>query len=198
MTPDRSAATGGRSEVGLDGSIEWRTIPGYGEYEVSNSGDVRRSIPRANWPAGHLLRPARSASGHLYVMLAVRPGANRSKKEFVHRLVACAFLGEQPFSGACVLHADDDPNNNSVGNLRWGTRKDNYEDRMKNRGWKRKTIRGSAARNAKLTERDVRVIRRIHAQGFRNGWIAKFYDVNPSTICDITKFRHWKHVGEDK
>jgi hypothetical protein len=129
-------------------------------------------------------------------MLAVRPGANRSKKEFVHRLVARAFLGEQPFSNACVLHADDDPSNNAVANLRWGTRKDNYLDRMKNRGWKRRAIRGSAARNAKLLERDVRVIRKIRAGGARLVWIAELYQVSPSTICDIIKQRNWKHVVE--
>ena len=192
----RSAAPTPEQDIVLKGAIEWRTIPGFGEYEVSNRGDVRRSVPRTNWPAGHLLKPARSKSGHLYVMLAARPGANRSTKQYVHRLVARAFLGEPPFPNACALHADDDPSNNSVANLRWGTRKDNYADRMKNRGWDRKIIRGSAVKSAKLAERDVRVIRKMFAKGARNGWIAKFYDVSPSTICDVVKLRHWKHVGE--
>jgi uncharacterized protein YjcR len=40
------------------------------------------------------------------------------------------------------------------------------------------------------------VIRKMYAQGARNGWIAELYDVSPSTICDIVKRRHWKHVGE--
>ena len=196
MSVGHSAAASVQPAIRLEEPIEWSPIPGYGEYEVSSRGDVRRSVSRANWPAGHLLKPARSKSGHLYVMLAVRPGANRSKKEFVHRLVARAFLGGSPFPDACVLHADDDPNNNTLANLRWGTRKDNYRDRMKNRGWIRTALRGSEAKNAKLTERDVRVIRKMRAQGARNCWIAELYDVSPSTICDIIKGRRWKHVGE--
>ena len=194
MSAGGSATRTLQPDIVLDGVIEWRTIPGYREYEVSNRGDVRRSVPRANWPAGHLLRPARSKSGHLYVMLATRPGANRSKKQFVHRLAARAFIGEPPFADACVLHGDDDPSNNSVANLRWGTRKDNYADRMRNRGWRKRIVRGSDAKNAKLAERDVRVIRKMFAKGARNGWIAKFYGVSPSTVCDVVKYRRWKHV----
>jgi hypothetical protein len=196
MSVSRFPATGVQPAIRFDEPLEWRAIPGYEEYEVSSRGDVRRAVPRANWPAGPLLKPARSDSGHLYVMLAVRPGANRSKKEFVHRLVARAFLGGPPFADACVLHADDDPSNNTVANLRWGTRKDNYRDRMKNRGWTKRIVRGSEVKNAKLAERDVRVIRKMYAEGARNGWIAELYDVSPSTICDIIKRRHWKHVGE--
>jgi hypothetical protein len=183
------------ADMALEGAVEWRTLPGFAEYEVSSRGDVRRCLPRANWRAGHMLRPARSKSGHLYVMLAVRPGANRSRKQFVHRLVARAFLGEPPFAEACVLHADDEPSNNAVANLRWGTRKDNHADRMKNRGWNKKIARGSAAKNARLAERDIRVIRKMAAGGARCVWIARFYDVSPSTICDILKFRRWTHVG---
>lgn len=183
-------------EADLDRSIEWRSVPGYSEYEVSSCGHVRRCVARANWPAGHLLKPARSESGHLYVMLAIRPGADRSKKEFVHRLVAKAFIGEEPFPNACVLHADDDPGNNAVANLRWGTRKDNHLDRMKNRGWNKRIVRGSEAKNAKLSERDVRVIRKIRTGGARLVWIAELYQVSPSTISDIVKSRHWKHVVE--
>ena len=43
---------------------------------------------------------------------------------------------------------------------------------------------------------DIRVIRKMYAAGARNRWIAEFYDVSPSTICDIIKGRRWKHVGE--
>jgi HNH endonuclease/NUMOD4 motif len=198
LSAGRSAAPTPEQDTVLKGAIEWRTIPGFGEYEVSNRGDVRRSVPRANWPAGHLLKPARSKSGHLYVMLAARPGANRSKKQFVHRLVARAFLGKPPLANACVLHGDDDPSNNSVANLRWGTRKDNHADRMRNRGWKKRIVRGSDAKNAKLAERDVLIIRKMFALGARNGWIAKFYDVSPSAICDVVKYRSWAHVEIDR
>ena len=68
---------------------------------------------------------------------------------------------------------------------------------MKNKGWRKRVVRGSEVKNAKLNERDVRVIRKNHAIGATNGWLAKYYEVSPSTICDITKRRHWKHVADD-
>ena len=67
---------------------------------------------------------------------------------------------------------------------------------MNNRGWNKRIVRGSEAKNAKLSERDVRVIRKIRTGGARLVWIAELYQVSPSTISDIVKSRHWKHVVE--
>lgn len=43
----------------------------------------------------------------------------------VHRLVAEAFHGPQPFDGAVVMHIDENAANNRADNLRWGTQKEN-------------------------------------------------------------------------
>lgn len=49
----------------------------------------------------------------------------------IHRLVLRAFVGPCP-EGMEVLHADDDPMNNNLGNLRYGTRSENQYDRVRN------------------------------------------------------------------
>lgn len=99
----------------------WLRLPDeFGPYEVSESGSVRNL-------KGLILKPEISKTGHLRVQLYVSPGV--SKHFFIHRLVARAFLGE---SNLDVLHWDDDPRNNRVENLRYGTDKENWWDGARN------------------------------------------------------------------
>ncbi len=49
----------------------------------------------------------------------------KGKTYKVHRLVAEAFHGPSPFPRAVVMHLDENPRNNSVDNLKWGTQKEN-------------------------------------------------------------------------
>lgn len=100
---------------------EWVALPEeFGPYEVSNTGQVRNL-------KGLVLKPEVSKTGHLRVQLYIRPGTR--KHFFVHRLVARAFLGESTLD---VLHWDDNPQNNHVSNLRYGTDKDNWQDAVRN------------------------------------------------------------------
>ncbi|WP_051233125.1 HNH endonuclease [Pseudonocardia asaccharolytica] len=50
----------------------------------------------------------------------------------VHRLVLLAFVGEPPDDKPNALHRDDDPANNCVENLYWGTRSENTDDSVRN------------------------------------------------------------------
>lgn len=49
----------------------------------------------------------------------------------VHRLVATAFLGAEPFHGAVVRHLDGNPANNAVINLAWGSVSENNRDTVR-------------------------------------------------------------------
>lgn len=111
----------------------WIPIPGYeGRYEVSDLGNVRslarisvRSNGRPLPVRERILKPtAHYRSGHLRVFL-------EGKCIEVHRLVAAAFLGPRP-DGLEVCHWDDNPRNNHVSNLRYGTFSDNMRDRVRN------------------------------------------------------------------
>ncbi|MBH0121551.1 NUMOD4 motif-containing HNH endonuclease [Rhodococcus sp. CX] len=116
---------------------QWRPIPGYeGGYEVSDQGRVR-SLDRITYRGekqirlkGKILSPGkRKQTGHLYVNLH-RPGERRTFK--VHRLVLLAFVGPPPAGSEYALHADDDPSNNRLSNLRWGSQVDNMNDMSEN------------------------------------------------------------------
>jgi hypothetical protein len=61
-----------------------------------------------------------------------RPCLSRFSDVYLHVAVCLAFHGDRPFEGALVLHADDDPTNNTVGNLRWGDRVENEADKRRN------------------------------------------------------------------
>jgi hypothetical protein len=98
-----------------------REIPGFPGYVVLRSGYVERS--------GRRLKPWPSPRGHLKVYLYA--GGIRTRR-YVHQLVIEAFGPPCPGSGYIVLHRDDDKLNNAIGNLRWGTHRENTQDAIRN------------------------------------------------------------------
>lgn len=107
----------------------WKDVPGYeGRYQVSDLGNVRSVDRRVRLVAhgkettrhspGCVLRPGTAQSGHLTVALG------KGNSQWVHRLVMLAFVGPCP-EGCEVLHLDHRPTNNTLANLKYGTRGEN-------------------------------------------------------------------------
>ena len=126
----------------------WLPVPVVGFehlYEVSDLGRVR-SLDRmitGILSRGHLMtydrpHPGRilnrqvsrtgGRGGHVLVSLC-RDGMEQSIS--LHSLVLEAFVGPRP-DGMFGLHWDDDPTNNCLDNLRWGTPTDNAQDSIRN------------------------------------------------------------------
>lgn len=102
---------------------KWLPVAGTGgKYLVSSRG-------RVMGPRGTILRPAKHVRGYLKV--TIRPEGGGRYTENVHRLVARAFI-ENPLNLPYVCHWDDNPENNAVENLRWGTASDNVNDAVRN------------------------------------------------------------------
>jgi hypothetical protein len=180
---------------------EWRQVEGYPAYEVSDRGRVRRRVSARGWGAGHVLSPASARGGHLYVMLS--DGRRHARKQFVHRLVARAFVGPEPAGGSLVLHRDDVPTNNTPANLYWGTHADNVEDAKLNRRLPTERRRrgaqpGEANAAAVLTERQVKRIKGLLGIGMCGACIARLHGVRKETIYAIAKHRIWTHVTEEE
>lgn len=95
----------------------------------------------------------------------------------VHRLVALAFLPTPP-PGSQIRHLDGDKNNNHISNLRWGTARDNADDRERHGH----TARGSRNGWAKLADSDVLTIRAERARGIQQLELAARYGVCATTI----------------
>jgi|LakMenEpi03Aug12_release.lakeMendotaPanAssembly.Ray.scaffolds.fasta_scaffold934646_1 hypothetical protein len=118
-----------------DVMLLWASVPGYeGFYEVSNYGDVRsltRSVPYGRHKG--MVYKGRDikqfvAAKYLCVKLAK---AGVTKTAYVHELVLLAFVGERPNLGQrCeIRHLDGNKMNNKLENLKYGTIKENAEDR---------------------------------------------------------------------
>lgn len=111
--------------------FEWE-----GFYEISNLGRVRsitRTVPSINTGQrrfqGKILRQGTNPRhGYRFVNLC-RDRTQQSVR--VARLVLETFVGPCPL-GMEALHWDDDKSNNHLSNLRWGTRSQNMEDRVRN------------------------------------------------------------------
>lgn len=101
---------------------EWRPVVGWEDlYEVSDQGRVHSKR------TGKFLKPGMNRR-HRHVALCSGDGGRSYR---VHRLVMEAFVGPLP-RGMEIRHLDDDPDNNSLDNLVYGTRSENMNDRVSN------------------------------------------------------------------
>lgn len=113
----------------------YKPVVGYEDYyEVSDLGNVR-SLDRyiTNKFGNHVfirgkqLRPTPSGPGLQYLKVGLFKDGEQ-KLASVHRLVARAFIGEQPEGKPHVCHEDGNPFNNIVSNLRYDTVSANMMD----------------------------------------------------------------------
>jgi len=89
--------------------MEWRPITDFPNYEISNTGEVRRN--------GRTLKPQLTKKGYYRVRIS-------NKGKLIHRLVAEAFIPNTN-NLTEIDHIDRNRTNNVVSNLRWITRSEN-------------------------------------------------------------------------
>lgn len=95
--------------------MEWRKIPDFDNYEISNTGVVRSNIGNTK-----------------ILKQQIRFGYNRVNLQrnkqtvtcMVHRLVASAFI-PNPENKPCIDHINRNKGDNTVENLRWATYAEN-------------------------------------------------------------------------
>ena len=105
---------------------QWKDIDGYGGiYQVSTAGRVRsnpRKVHNYTKP-GRYMRQYRKDNGYLYLSLS-KPDGTLAKHQYIHRLVAEAFL-PNPNGLEQVNHKNSDKEDNRVENLEWVTPQEN-------------------------------------------------------------------------
>lgn len=95
----------------------WKDCKGYeGRYQVSTEGGVWSVISQKR------LKTTTNKGGYLSVQLTASNG--KIKREYIHRLVAIAFI-DNPDNLPQVNHKDEDKQNNKIDNLEWCTAKYN-------------------------------------------------------------------------
>jgi hypothetical protein len=104
----------------------WKDIEEFNGYQISNLGNVRTldklvdTVYNAKRTIkARVLKKTIRAKGSKYLCVGLYKD-KKSKLMSVHRLVALAFL-ENLDNHKIVMHLDDNPSNNNVCNLKWGT-----------------------------------------------------------------------------
>jgi len=166
------------------GTTKIAYIPWDQRYVVSDMGDV---ISLINKPK--LLSVFFRKEAYPLVQLV-------ETKIYVHRLVAAAFLGPAVSTTGetlVVRHKDDNPLNNGLLNLQFGTHKENSDDAKKNG----KIYVGIENHNAKLTDNTVKEIRLMrYQQKTKIKRLAQIFGVCEQTISRVLNGEAWSHIND--
>ena len=117
----------------------WKQIPAYPLYEASTAGRIRRigktecckfftTNRRRDRRPGKLKGREHEPRDYCAVRLYKN---GKATSVTVHRIILETFVGKRP-PGLQCRHLDDDPRNNRLSNLCWGTRQQNHMDRLRN------------------------------------------------------------------
>lgn len=189
ILPDRATPPKSKPEqaryVAVDPPPDARPIPGYPDYLIDPRGNVFSCRRYGRWYA---LRPHRLSIGYIAYGLRRDDGAHR--QTYAHRLVLLTFVGPPPGPKMHTRHLNGNPADNRLENLAWGTVSENRADAIAHGT----NACGSKLPQSKLTEDDVREIRRRLAAGDIQADIARGYGISQSVISMINSGKYWKHV----
>lgn len=166
---------------------EWKNIPGYPGYQASNLGNIRSFWFYGNTntlsETPHLMHPS-SEPKHGYLIVNMKNAEGKRGTRLIHRLVLMAFRGN---SKQYALHKNDNPKDNTIDNLYWGSQKQNVDDQKRNG----KFLYGEKCPWSKLTKKDIIDIKEYSRTGFTHSELAKAYEVSRSLITMIINNKRW-------
>jgi hypothetical protein len=171
---------------------EWRAIPGFPGYEVSDLGRVRSwkrfggfgKLPTEPKPVVGSIHKA----GYPQVNLTVD---GKKRYAFVHRLVLETFVGPCPVGMECA-HLNGVRSDARLSNLEWKTHADNELDKVRHGT----VLRGSRHGCAVLDEYAVQALRIAAAAGMSHTTLAKLFMVDRTTVGLAVSGKTWSHVKE--
>lgn len=168
----------------------WRPVEGFrGIYQVSNVGNVCRTLDRWGRVACRHLKKVRSSSTG-YDKVALYLDARPITKH-VHQLVAYTFHGP-PAPSMTVNHIDGRKPNNRASNLEYLTRGENTRHAY----FHGLGPRGDTHHNTKLKWYEVEEIRKLVGIIPRKR-IGELYGVSEGVVNRIAWGRTWKHLPQN-
>jgi hypothetical protein len=160
-----------------------RPISGFPSYSIERDGTVystQRKVKRVK---------KQTLGNHGYFIVSLW-NKNAERKACVHRLVLETFVSACP-EGCEALHINGDRRDNRLGNLRWGTRKENVQDMIAHGT----ACLGAANGGAKLTENDVFHIRLMKGMGFSYKQLKTHFPVAEVTLIRAATRQTYKEIA---
>lgn len=119
---------------------------------------------------------------------------HKIKQYLIHRLVYCTFNSISiEFKQNCIMHEDDNPQNNRLDNLKEWSYKDNMQDCVNK--WRFTWPRWEKQHKSILKEKDVyEIIKLLKDKNLTQEKIWLKYWVCGKTISDIKLKKNWKHL----
>lgn len=168
--------------------VEVRLVTTHDRYAVGNDGSVW-SRTSGKWVQ---LKPVKNPkTGYLAVHFQ-RP----LRYEYVHTLVLEAFIGPRPPEMECRHFPDRERTNNHLTNLSWGTSADNSADTKTHGTFNPGKSVGEKHGCAKLNERQVRRIFKLHKTGrYTHRQLARWFNVTAAAVYRIVHGLSWSHLN---
>jgi hypothetical protein len=175
----------------------WKDIPNFeGKYQASNMGRIKslkRFCKSSLSKKGMRIVPElilKQSKDGKYKSVSLHTSPNGRRDCQVHVLILEAFIGPRPTGMQC-RHLDGNPSNNKLSNLKWGTPKQNAEDRIKHGT----APRGENVKISKLTDKKVMRIKKLYNTGkYTKTKLAHIFNVSRPLIAMVIKGKIWKHV----
>lgn len=163
---------------------EWKDIPDYHGYKISNFGRVVNS-------SGHELKPWTHKNGYRFITLYKR---GKGKGYHIARLVLCAFHPIDA-NGMAAAHINGNRTDNRLTNLTWATPTENTRQMLLHN----KSVIGRKAPSAKLNEEQViSIYKQYWLEGRRRKDIASQFKVCPEAVSLIVHHKTWRHLNLQK
>jgi predicted XRE-type DNA-binding protein len=172
----------------------WKSLSDIGKnYYISNYGRVKSTKYCVRTKTNErILKSRLRPDGYYDVGLCID---NRVKLFLIHRLVLYAFIGPEPFCGAVTRHLDGIRSNNFLENLKWGTHKENRNDRRIHNTWKTGNNYGERAGGVKLNDKQVRIIKYLlKDKKLTHKEISNIFNVQRECITKIKNKIRWRHI----
>lgn len=165
---------------------QWKTIPEFPMYSVSNLGRIKTHHTRKG--IGEFRKLTTTKQGYLRVGFY---SGGKLHNRYVHCLVAQAFLEPDP-QRPQVNHKKGVAFGHGVDNLEWMTRKENVQHGYDVLG--RQPMFGERNGRTVLTTDQVLEIKALIAAGKPNRFIAPLFSVKRHVIKEIRSGKNWSHV----
>lgn len=163
---------------------EWREIPEFAGYFASADGEILSLAKSASKP--YILKQQANRWNYRYVFLYRN---KEMRKMFVHRAVLMAWV-RMPEEWEEGRHLNDNPSENYLENLAWGSRQDNVDDKRKNG----RIPIGEDVSAAKLTEGEVTELRRLYGEGVSSQELADMYHISKGQVTKTVRGGSWSHL----